>query len=121
MDAVVESVSECAAPAVKGFSNLKSAGKDVLLDLTPEKPPKVTKAKELGRQKRQQDLLKKDARNKEVRPRLSQKDYDHMLQCVKEHDHLVADRRKLQELLPKLTKAQQKILILEQALEKLRR
>ena len=55
---------------MKGFSNLKSAGKDVLLDLTPEKPLKVTKAKELGRQKRQQDLLKKDARNKEVRPRL---------------------------------------------------
>ncbi|CAE7702466.1 HERC6 [Symbiodinium sp. KB8] len=115
-DAVVQSESDCAAPAVKGFSNLKSgSNKDVLLDLTPEKPCKPLKGKELGRQKRQQELVQKDARNKEIRPRLTQKDFDHMLSCVKDHDELVADRRKLRELLPKLTEAQQKILILEQA------
>ena len=55
-DAVVQSESDCAAPAVKGFSNLKSgSNKDVLLDLTPEKPCKPLKGKELGRQKRQQE------------------------------------------------------------------
>ena len=105
--------SESAAPAVRGFPNLKSDSKDVLLDLTPEKPSKPRdpkgRGKELGRQKRQQELVLKDVRNKEIRPRLTQKDFDHMLSCVKDHDELVADRRKLQELLPKLTEAQQKI------------
>ena len=122
MDAVVESGRDARAGdarAVKGFSNLKSAS-DVLLDLTPEKPPKPKTAKEVGRQKRQENLVRKDSQLKEVRPRLTQKAFDHMVSCVKEHEGLMADRRKLQELLPKLTKAQQTIAILEQALAKLR-
>ncbi|CAE7731926.1 unnamed protein product [Symbiodinium sp. CCMP2592] len=119
MDAVVE--SECAAPAVKAFKSLKSesSGDGVILDLSDEKLPKGRK--EQARQKRLRDLVQKDAGNKEVRPRLTQKDYNHMVRCVKDHDDLVADRRKLQELQPKLAKAQQTILILEKALEKLRR
>ena len=93
-DAVVQAESACAAPGV--FSSLKTASRDILLDLTPEKPPKrrdqKVKGKELSRQKRQEDLVKKDARNKEIRPRLTQKEYDHMVRCVKDHDELVASK-----------------------------
>ena len=51
---------------------------------------------------------------------LTKRTWEHMLDCVKKHDDLVADSQKLQAVLPELTKAQLKVSVLEKALERLR-
>ncbi|CAE7295611.1 unnamed protein product [Symbiodinium sp. CCMP2592] len=107
-------------PPVTGQHMLDIEGRMDMVKPEGEEQQKLRDGREETRSLKKKRAGEKDPLEREVRPRLTEGHYLHLLRCAEEHESLLRDSEQLKAVLPELANAKRTISVLESALEKLR-